>query len=74
MEVNSALKVLKIHSVAPSTLSPIFYHFNAHFLDAFIGFGSVQVSLPFSCLFFCWLEVEARWDLLVTVGNGLSMV
>lgn len=45
MEVNLALKVLKIHPVAPSTLSPNFYGFNADFLDLFIGFGSVQISL-----------------------------
>lgn len=46
VEVNLALKMLKIHPVAPSTLSPNFYSFNSDFLDLFLGLGSVQISLP----------------------------
>lgn len=45
VEVNLALKMLKIHPVAPSTLSPNFYSFNSDFLYLFLGFGSVQISL-----------------------------
>lgn len=45
VEVNEALKMLKIHPVAPSMISPHFYSFNSGFLDFFTGLGSVQTSL-----------------------------